>query len=53
MLSEVNQTEEDKNHMISLISEIKKKLTNKTNKKLAHRYVQQIGGYQRGKGSRD
>lgn len=53
MLSEVNQTEKDKNHVISLMWGLKQKATNeqiKRNKQKTPRYRQQNGGSHRDRG---
>ena len=53
MLSEISQMEKDKYCMVSLICGIvfkSSKWTNKTKQRPTHRYREQIGGYQRGKG---
>ena len=46
MLSEISQTEKDKNCEISVLSEKYNKLVNITKKKQTHRYREQTSGYQ-------
>ena len=51
MLSEISQTEKDKNCEISVLSEKYNKLVNITKKKQTHRYREQTSGYYWGRGN--
>ena len=54
LLSEISQTEKNKDSMISLLCESEKcnKLVNKTKEKQTHRYRDQTSGERKGRGAR-